>query len=110
MILKITVFSSHMAILDDDNDYELNNIITTNFIGVINSTKAAYRHLKKSGDYGHIINMNSTSGHSVPNIISTPIWNVYTGTKHAMTTYTEVLQQELHYFRNNKVRVSVGLK
>lgn len=105
---SIYIFSSKIQILDDGNDELLNDIVTTNLLGVIHSTKAAYRHFKKSNDYGHIFNMNSTTGHIVPNYISEPNWNLYPSTKHAMTAYTEVLQQELHYAKNTKVRVSVS--
>lgn len=78
-------------------------------MGVIHSTKAAYRHMAKSNDFGHIINMNSTTGHSVPHVTNAEkTWNLYPSSKHAMTAYTEVLQQELFALKNNKVRVSVG--
>lgn len=35
-----------------------------------------------------------------------PAWNVYPGTKHAVTASSEVLRQELNYLKNEKVRVS----
>lgn len=71
-------------------------------------TKAAYRILKRNNAYGHIINMNSILGHKIPIYGPIPIGNVYAGTMHCITGTTEVLRQELNFFKNNKVKVSVS--
>lgn len=94
-------------ILDDDNEHDLNLVVDTNLKGLLNTTKAAYRHLKKYDAYGHIVNVNSILGHSVLKLGEKPTLNVYAGTKHAVTATTEVLRQELNYLQNRKVRVSV---
>lgn len=93
-------------ILEDDNDADLLQTITTNYCGLINCTKAAYRHLKKADAYGHIININSISGHKVVQIGEKQKLNVYPGTKYAITATTEVLRQELNSLQNRKVRVT----
>lgn len=93
-------------ILNDDNEADLNLVIDTNVKGLLNSTKAAFRHLKKYDAYGHIIHVNSITGHNVVRFGRKPVLNVYAGSKHAVTATTEVLRQELNYLQNHKVRVS----
>lgn len=95
-------------ILKDDNEAELNLVIDTNLKGLMNTTKAAYRHLQKYDDYGHIINVNSIVGHNVVKFGRKPVVNMYAASKYAVTATTEVLRQELNYLQNRKVRVSVG--
>lgn len=96
-------------ILADDNEDALQQVIETNLGGTLNCTKAVYRHLKKHDDIGHIININSVFGHAVPPFGAEPIFNIYPGTKHAITATTEVLRQELNYLKNDKVKVTVRL-
>lgn len=93
-------------ILDDGNDADLLQTINTNFCGVINCTKATYRHLKTADAYGHIININSIIGHKVVLIGEKQKLNVYPATKYAITATTEVLRQELNSLQNRKVRVT----
>lgn len=95
-------------ILKDDNDAELNLVIDTNLKGLLNTTKAAYRHLQKYDAHGHIINVNSIVGHNVVKFGRKPVVNIYAGSKYAVTATTEVLRQELNYLENHKVRVSVS--
>lgn len=59
---------------------------------------------------GHIVNINSISGHCVPIFGEIPMSNVYAGSKHAVTAITEVLRQELNYLQNSKIKVSVSRK
>lgn len=95
-------------LLDEGNDEDLSLVIDTNLKGLLYSTKAAYRHLKKYDSYGHIINVNSVMGHNVLRMGEKPTLNVYPGSKFAITATTEVLRQELNYLQNRKVRVSVS--
>lgn len=95
-------------ILDEGNEDELNLVIDTNTKGMINSIKAAYRHMKKYDSYGHIVNINSIAGHSCISITKEPKLNVYAGSKHFVTATTEVLRQELNSLQNRKVRISVN--
>lgn len=111
--LSILIFSQvhyirHTMILEDDNDAELQQTIDTNVSGTVHCTKAAYRQLRASGDYGHIININSILGHCVVKMGDRQMMNLYPGTKHMITAMTEVLRQELITLNNLKVRISVS--
>jgi NADP+-dependent farnesol dehydrogenase len=56
---------------------------------------------------GHIVNMNSVVGHSVPfSGGDIPAYNIYPGTKYAVTATTEVMRQELLLLNNDKIRFS----
>lgn len=85
----------------------MTSIINTNFTGLVQVTRQAFRLIKKSNDYGMIVNINSIAGHIVPYIKEGQSSNVYFGSKHAVTATTEVLRQELCHMKNDKVRVSV---
>lgn len=93
---------------DDDVSDKINDIINTNFAGLVHVTREAYRLMKSSNDYGMIINVNSNAGHKVPFPTNPSVsHNVYHGTKHAVTATSEVLRQELICQENDKIRVSV---
>lgn len=46
---------------------KINEVIDTNVRGLTHCTREAYRLMKKSDDYGLIININSVAGHNVSN-------------------------------------------
>lgn len=93
-------------ILDEGDDVtnQLNSIVNTNFTGLVHCTREAFRLMKKSNDYGMIININSVLGHSIP--FSEARLNLYPPTKFAITAVSEVLRQELIAQNNGKIRVS----
>lgn len=95
-------------ILADGNDAELQQTLDTNVSGVVHCTKAAYRQLSASGDYGHIVNINSILGHKIVRMGDKQMMNLYPGTKHLISATTEILRQELVSLNNMKVRISVG--
>lgn len=96
---------------DDDVSDKINEVINTNFSGLVHVTREAYRLMKASNDYGMIINVNSNAGHKIPFPMSTNIsHNVYHGTKFAVTATSEVLRQELICQENDKIRVTVIMK
>jgi NADP+-dependent farnesol dehydrogenase len=77
---------------DLDNGDNLDEVIKTNFNGLVHVTRHAYQLMKSSDDYGMIVNINSIVGHSTPfpkDGVSNA--NVYHGTKYAVTATTEVL-------------------
>lgn len=94
-------------ILDSGDDVadKLNAIVDTNFTGLVHCTRVAYQLMKKSNDYGMIININSVLGHIIP-FSPEPRLNLYAPTKYALTAVSEVLRQELISYKNEKVRVS----
>lgn len=60
----------------------IEQVIQTNLTGLILASREAFRLMKKSGDYGLIINIGSITGHGVPNIDLN--WGIYPATKHAV--------------------------
>ena len=99
----------NVGILDagDDAVKKLNETISTNFTGLIHCSREGFQLIKKSNDYGFIININSIAGQSVP-FIDGMKFNVYPATKHAVRATSEVLRQELISMKNNKIRISVS--
>ena len=95
-----------MQILDEneDNTEKINSVINTNFTGLVHCTREAVRLIKKSDDYGLIINVGSIVGHIVP--FRPNSFNVYAPSKFAVTAVSEVLRQELIIQDNKKIRVS----
>jgi NADP+-dependent farnesol dehydrogenase len=99
------------SILTDDpeTDEKVAEVINTNFTGLVQVTRHAYALMKKSEDYGMIVNINSVAGHNVPfPHYGVPHTNVYNASKFAVTATTEYLRHELIQMKNNKVRVSVS--
>lgn len=82
---------------------KLNAVINTNFTGVVHCTREGVRLMKKSEDYGLVVNVNSVAGHIIP--FGQGV-NVYAPTKHALTAFSEVLRQELVVQKNEKIRVT----
>ncbi|KAM9318135.1 dehydrogenase/reductase SDR family member 11-like [Pholidichthys leucotaenia] len=69
------------------------NMLDVNILALSICTREAYQSMKERGvDDGHIININSLSGHYV---YPYPDLHFYTGTKFAVTALTEALRQEL---------------
>lgn len=95
-------------ILDDGEEAfrKMNEVIDTNIRGLTQCTREAFRLMKKSDDFGLIVNINSIAGHSVPFMDFSA--NVYAPTKFAVTAITEVIRQELVVAGNKKVRVAVS--
>lgn len=97
----------NVNILDESEEAfeKMNEVIDVNVRGLTQCTREAFRLMKKSEDYGIIINMNSITGHSL-NFSDFPM-NLYPATKHAVTALTEVVRQELVIAGNKKLRVTV---
>lgn len=63
--------------------------------------------MKNHGVDGIIINVNSVTGHSVPEMPTSELLiNVYPATKHAVTALGEMLRAELRS-EQSKIRISV---
>lgn len=76
-------------LIDDDDDYD--NVISTNFNGLVHITRYVFPLMAKSNDFGMIINIGSVAGYSVPFQEGQTVTNVYHGTKHAVRATTEIL-------------------
>jgi NADP+-dependent farnesol dehydrogenase len=64
--------------------------------------------MKKSDDFGLIVNINSVAGHVIPFLGYS--LNMYAPSKHAVTALTETIRQELIIANNKKVRITVSLR
>lgn len=94
---------------DDDVSEEVEDVIRTNFNGLVHVSREAYKLMKKSNDYGFICNINSNLGHRVPFPFDKNLsHNVYQGSKFAVTATSEVMRQELICEDNDKIRVTVS--
>lgn len=95
-----------LSIFDESEEAaeKLNSVINTNLTGVVHCTREGVRLMKKSNDFGIIINVNSIAGHSV--YAGLHISNLYSPTKHALTAFSEIIKQDLVVNGNEKIRVS----
>lgn len=85
------VIKNIKILTDEDVTDKINEIINTNFSGLVHVTREAFQLMKKSNDYGLIVNINSNAGHKISFPMSTNMsHNVYHGTKFAVTATSEV--------------------
>lgn len=96
--------------MKEGTEDDLASVVNTNLLGLVYCTKQAYRILKKTGEQGHIININSLAGHSIgyaDEVIEN--MNIYPSTKYAVTATTEMLRRLLTMEKNLNIRVSVSM-
>lgn len=100
----------NVMVLDTTKEAEtqLHEVLSTNFTGLLQCTREAFRLMKKHDDYGYIININSILGKSTPFLdLDEYSHNLYSPSKFALTSLTEVIRQELIKIKCPRVRVSV---
>ena len=78
-------------------------VINLNFTAYVRCARLAFKSMVARGFYGYIININAVAGHSIE---PASMYNVYCGTKYAITATTEVIRQELAMMNNLKIRVA----
>jgi NADP+-dependent farnesol dehydrogenase len=78
-------------------------IFDTNVMGLCIATREAVKIMQAKKIDGHVIHINSTTGHRVPNL---PGRNVYPASKHCVTALTETLRHELRHL-GLKVKITV---
>ncbi|KAJ6637275.1 Farnesol dehydrogenase [Pseudolycoriella hygida] len=99
-------------LIDADNTTPIREIVETNIMGVVYCTREAFQSMKHRNVDGHIIMINSVAGHHVPFFAGTmSSFNIYPGTKHAVTAMTEVLRQEFltHGTKTKITSISPGI-
>lgn len=94
---------SHPAPLLSGTLAEWNSMISTNVLGLCLCTREAVNLMESVGvNDGHVIHINSMSGHRV---VNSPNGHFYSATKHAVTALAHGLRNEL-LARDSHIRVS----
>ncbi|XP_077867842.1 dehydrogenase/reductase SDR family member 11-like [Saccoglossus kowalevskii] len=95
---------SHVAPLLSGETEKWREIIDVNVMALCICTREAFKQMiERNVDDGHIIHINSTSGHRVA--MGDYDLNLYVGTKHMVTGLTEGLRQELRGLKSH-IRVT----
>lgn len=81
------------------------NIFDVNVLGVCVSTREAVRDMKKNNVNGHIINISSVAAHGAPSGLL-PTGNVYSASKHALKTVTDMVRLEL---QGSELKIKIGV-
>lgn len=90
------------------NPDEIQKVLQTNVMGVVYCTQRAFQSMKERSFSGHIVLINSISGHKVrclPNYV--PDNNIYAPSKFAITAITEIYRQEFKDF-GTKIKITVS--
>ncbi|KAL7048550.1 hypothetical protein ACKWTF_003385 [Chironomus riparius] len=90
---------------DDKIDEIISSTINTNFVALVRVSRKGYKLMKKSDDYGIIINIGSVTGH---NASLEFLLNVYPATKFAVRAVTESMRQEFNKLKDLNIRVCVS--
>ena len=86
---------------------EWRSTFDVNVIGLCICTREAVRSMRDNNIAGHIVHLGSIAGR-YPVMMPTPVINVYSATKYAVTALTENLRQELNFHKTGiKISVSV---
>lgn len=93
-------------LIDPNNSTHVRDTWETNVMGLVLFSREAYQSMKRRSTAGHIININSIVGHSLPYSVEALIssYNMYAPSKHAVTAITEVTRQEM---LNDKSKVKI---
>ncbi|ROZ89203.1 SDR family oxidoreductase [Gordonia sp. OPL2] len=76
------------GILDEDDEYS-RRVMSVNFTGMVNGTRAFLPYLRRAGG-GHIVNMSSAFG-----LLGSPAQASYCASKFAVRGFTQTVQDEL---------------
>jgi NADP-dependent 3-hydroxy acid dehydrogenase YdfG len=109
------IFSANrdVDILDDEDDStamdKIEEVIQTNWTGLVHVTRKAYHLMEKMDDFGIIINIGSISSHSIPSWYFK--FNVYAGTKVSLLEQNSriLLQEFLHFFNSTRLKQRLKL-
>lgn len=95
------------TLVAENNSKDITETLNTNVLGVVWCTREAFRNMLKRNVNGHVVIINSFTGHCVPTIADLKL-NIYSPSKYAITAMTEVLRQEFMQ-HNTKVKITVGI-
>ncbi|XP_018576828.1 farnesol dehydrogenase [Anoplophora glabripennis] len=86
----------------DGNIEDWKKVLDTNILGLAVASREAIKIMQEHLIDGHIVNINSVSGHQVASL---PFLNVYPASKYAVTALTETLRKELVAIKS-KIKIS----
>ncbi|XP_062565654.1 farnesol dehydrogenase-like [Armigeres subalbatus] len=97
-------------LIDPSNSQHIRETWETNVMGLVVCTREAYQSMKRRSEGGHVININSVVGHSLPYSVEALIssYNMYAPSKYAVTAITEVTRQELLNEKSNVKITSIS--
>lgn len=87
----------------DERTDQLNKLIDTNLTGLIHCTREGVKLIRKSDDYGMVLNVGSILDASIP--FPNPS-SIYPATKYAVRAFGEIIRQELIVSNSDKIRVA----
>ncbi|XP_055612045.1 farnesol dehydrogenase-like [Uranotaenia lowii] len=79
-------------LLEAGNSQMLKEVLDTNVMGLVICSREAFQSMKQRSVDGHIIHINSITGHHVVNF---PKLSMYPASKFAVTAITETMRNEL---------------
>ncbi|XP_026466758.1 uncharacterized protein LOC113370303 [Ctenocephalides felis] len=92
-----------------DNGNDLRTVLDINVMALCICTREAFNSMKERDVAGHIIHINSLTGHHVPYLGDfPPVFNIYPGSKHCVTALTETLRQEMNYLKSKTKITSIS--
>lgn len=98
-----------VGLLNEENSKTLIDTVNINLLGLAFCTREAVRSMSERKTFGHIIHINSTSGHE-KHVYSAqhcfPLLNIYGPTKYAVTAFTEEQRQEMNIKGIKDVKVT----
>lgn len=97
--------SMYENVLDssDERTEQINKLIDTNLTGLVHCTRVGVKLIKKSDDYGMVINVGSILDANIPFPNTS---SIYAASKHAVRAFSEIIRQELIVSNNDKIRVA----
>lgn len=105
------LYQEYLLDIANTTTKSIEDVLNTNVMGTVLCTRQVFHLMKENNIDGHIIIMNSVSGHTQPSVVGTsvPTCSVYSPSKFALTALTEVIRQELEIFDTN-IKVTVIAK